>query len=97
MSMLSHHSNTYGKNRYHGSGSLGDSMMTQAQFNKKLREVILEKQDQEQQLIQAKVEWATCELECDRLRFEIQRYREREHKLESEKYEETLKLSILEK
>lgn len=48
-------------------------------------------------MIQAKVEWASCELECDKLRFEIQKYREREQKLESEKYEESLKLSILEK
>lgn len=48
-------------------------------------------------MIRVKVEWATSELECDKLRHEIKSYREREQKLEEEKYEESLKLSILEK
>ena len=48
-------------------------------------------------MIKAKVEWATLELECDRLKHELQIYIEREEKLEQEKYEEHLKLSILEK
>jgi len=51
----------------------------------------------EQELVQAKVEWATLELECDRLRHELFEYQERERKLAAEKYEETLKLSILTK
>jgi hypothetical protein len=48
-------------------------------------------------LIKAKVEWATVELECDRLRHELQLHEELEEQLAAEKYEQTLKLSILEK
>lgn len=48
-------------------------------------------------MIKAKVEWATVELECDRLRHELQAHQEREEQLAAEKYEESLKLSILEK
>lgn len=48
-------------------------------------------------MIRAKVEWATLELECDRLKHELQGHLEREELLAAEKYEESLKLSILEK
>ena len=48
-------------------------------------------------MIAAKVEWATVELECDRLRHELQVHIDREEQLAEEKYVESLKLSILEK
>lgn len=48
-------------------------------------------------MIKARVEWATLELECDRLRHELQIRMDRENKLSAEKFEESLKLSILEK
>ena len=36
-----------------------------------MQQVISDKQEQEQELIKARVEWATLELECDRLRHEL--------------------------
>lgn len=56
-----------------------------------------EKQEQENELIQAKVEWASHELEIDRLKNELLVHEHREKKLNEEKFEEQLKLSILEK
>ena len=48
-------------------------------------------------MIKARVEWATLELECDRLQHELKFLRDREEALERAKYEESLKRSILEK
>ena len=48
-------------------------------------------------MIKARLEWATLELECDRLQHELKAMREREEALERAKYEESLKRSILEK
>lgn len=80
-----------------GSGSTVSVTQQNTMLLKQLRQIATEKQDQEKELIQAKVEWATFELECDRLRHELLEYRQRERKLAAEKYEETLKLSILTK
>lgn len=52
---------------------------------------------QQQELIKAKVAWATQELEVDKLRHELMLYEERQKQLTAEKFESSLKLSILEK
>ena len=58
---------------------------------------MIEKSEQEQELISAKVQWATSELECDKLRQALHTHQVREEKLAAEKFESSLKLSILEK
>jgi len=50
-------------------------------LRKQLKQVMHEKQGNEQELIQAKVEWATLELECDRLRHDLLEYQAKERKL----------------
>ena len=62
-----------------------------------MKSLLQEKQAQEQELVTAKVQWATLELECDRLRHDLRMHEDRERALAAEKYEESLKLSILEK
>lgn len=66
-------------------------------LNKQIKSIQIEKSALEQELVTAKVQWATQELECDKLRHSLQIHQEREEKLAAEKFEETLKLSILEK
>lgn len=72
-------------------------MSTVQQMQQKLKKVTQEKSEQEQELIKARLEWATLELQNDRLMQELLSVRHEHDALVREKYEETLKLSIMAK